>query len=167
MIISEAKALIWNGTPALMAVYNGEKVWPTKTVTSYRVWIEWDPVKSENICIDGLYWDNLSMIEDDILEADYSDNGTWKHLSSTEIAKMVTQDGSSLQKYCRGITFLMDATVFTSFSFHTDRYYAPTGTLTVEVEEIYDAGGGSDLVAMKTVTQAANTTYVINRGDGV
>ena len=67
MIISEAKDLIWNGTPALMAIYNGEKVWPKKTATAYRVWIEWDPVKSENVCIDGLYWDNLSMVNSDIV----------------------------------------------------------------------------------------------------
>ena len=167
MIISEAKDLIWNGTPAIMAIYNGEKVWPKKTATAYRVWIEWDPVKSENVCVDGLYWDNLSMVNSDIVEAEYSDNGTMHHLSSTEIAKMVTQDGSSLQKYCRGITFLTDKTAFTSFSFHTDPYYSPTGTLTVEVYEIYNTGEGSDLVATKTVTQAANTTYTINRGDGV
>lgn len=167
MIISEAKALIWNGTPATMAIYNGEKVWPSKTVTAYRVWIEWSPTKSENICIDGMYWDNLSMSDNDIVEADYSDNGTWKHLTSTEITKMTVQDNSSLQKYCRGITFLTDKTDFTSFSFHTDPYYAPTGTLTVEIKEIYDAGEGTELVASKTVTQAANTTYVINRGDGV
>ena len=167
MIISEAKALIWNGTPATMAIYNGEKVWPSKTVTAYRVWIEWNPVKSENICIDGMYWDNLSMSDSDIVEADYNNNDSWEHLSSTEITKMVVQDGSSLQKYCRGITFLTDKTLFESFSFHTDPYYAPTGTLKVEVEEIYNAGEGTELVASKTVTQAANTTYVINRGDGV
>lgn len=167
MIISEAKALIWNGVPATMAIYNGEKVWPKKTVMSHRVWIEWDPVKSENICIDGLYWDGLAMSDSDILEADYNDGGTWQHLTSTEIAKMVTPDNSSLQKYCRGVTFLTDITEFTSFSFHTDPYYVPTGTLTVTIEAIFNSGEGTELVATKTVTQAANTTYVINRGDGV
>ena len=69
------RELILNGTQPQCLVYNGEIVWGAKTLESYRVYIEWDPVKMENITIDTLgYNSSFSITTDDIMEASYHDS---------------------------------------------------------------------------------------------
>lgn len=166
------RELILNGTQPQCLVYNGEIVWGAKTLESYRVYIEWDPVKMENITIDTLgYNTSYSITTDDIMEASYHDTNQWYSLDSTAIAKMVAPAGNSLQQYCKGIYIKLEPDLnLQSFNFKTDQYYQPTGNCVVTIEECYHDGQGQVsyvTIAEKTVAMAMNTTYTINRGDGV
>ena len=51
---NKVQDLYYNGNKVQNAWYNGVQVWPNNEIQSYRVYIEWDPVKNENICIDGM-----------------------------------------------------------------------------------------------------------------
>lgn len=163
------EGLFYNGVAVQNAWYNGVQVWPDDALLSYRVYIEWDPVKDENICIDGMWWNGEPMTTDMFeqtpggtsLDASVNINGSWVSLTTTEVEKMISGDTDSLQKYCRGITFRLKKELgFNSFSWRSDQYYAPTGTLVVEVDEIWDEHSN---LWTKTVTQNPNTVYSITR----
>ena len=173
MILTNAKEIIVNGRPILDAFCNGVHIWPNNQILSYRVYIEWSPEQDEDICLDGMTWNGVQLTTDmfeyatgstTYLDASYNDNGSWHQMTEEEINKMINPGTESLQQYCRGISFRLKPDYgFTQFTFTTDQYYAPTGTLKVEVYEI-----GSEKTTTcvdKMVTQAINTTYTFNRGD--
>jgi len=173
MIISDAKDLMFNGNSVQQAWMNGVQVWPVNVIGSYRVYIQWDPVKDDNITIDGMTWNGSAMTTAMIsptsegvsdLDVSYSNGGSWVSMGNTDIEHMIAGDTESLQKYCRGITFRMRPDWgFSQFTWKSDQYYAPSGNLTVNVFAI----GSQRLenLATKTVSQTVNTTYTITRGD--
>jgi hypothetical protein len=83
----------------------------------------------------------------------------------------VTNNGSACAKYCQGYFFRISPNFdLSKLQFKTDQYYQPTGDVTITIEEQYSDGSGDitfKTIAEKTLTMAANTTYTINRGDGV
>lgn len=173
MILTNAKQIIVNGRPILDAFCNGVHIWPNNQILSYRVYIEWSPVKDENICIDGMTWNGLQLTTDMFeytpgstvyLDASINNGGSWQQMSTEDVNKMINSSTESLQKYCRGITFRLKPEYgFSQFAFHTYQYYAPTGTLKVEVYE--NGSEDTNTCVDKIITQAANTTYTFNRGD--
>lgn len=169
---NEIKGLYYNGTAVQNAWYNGVQIWPNNEILSYRIYLEWDPVKDENICIDGMWWNGAQMTTGMFeqtpggtsLDASVNINGSWVSLTTAEVEKMISGDTDSLQKYCRGITFrLKPDWGFNSFSWKTDQYYAPTGNQTIEI--FANGSERSNLEAKKTINQTTNTTYTVNRGD--
>lgn len=173
MILTNATDIIVNGKPIEDAYCNGKHIWPVNEVLSYRVYITWEPTKDENICIDGMTWNGSPLTtamfqyspgSTTQLDASVNVGGSWTSMTSTEIDKMISSSTESLQKYCRGVTFRLKPNWgFNQFTFTTDQYYAPTGTLRVEVNEI--GTEASDVCVYTAVSQTANTTYTFNRGD--
>lgn len=170
---NEIKGLYYNGTAVQNAWYNGVQVWPMNEILSYRVYIEWDPVKDDNICIDGMWLNGSAMTtamfemspgSTTTLDASVNINGSWSTMTTEEVNKMIANGTESLQKYCRGISFrLKPDWGFDSFSWKTDQYYAPTGYQTIEI--FANGSEQSNLEAKKTINQTPNTTYTANRGD--
>lgn len=173
MILTNATDIIVNGRSIDDAYCNGKHIWPINEILSYRVYITWEPVKDDNICIDGMTWNGSPLTTSMFaytpgstsqLDASINVGGSWTSMTNEEIDKMISGSTESLQKYCRGITFRLKPNWgFTQFTFTTDQYYAPTGTLRIEV---YENGTEQNNTCVdKIITQAANTTYTFNRGD--
>lgn len=173
MILTDAKEIIVNGRPILDAYCNGAHIWPANQILSYRVYIEWSPEQDENITLDGMTWNGVqlttSMFEYTpgstmYLDASINNGGSWHQMTDENIDKMISSSTESFSEYCRGISFrLKPDDGFTQFTFHTDQFYAPTGTLKVQVFE-----NGSEKTTTcvdKIITQAPDTTYTFNRGD--
>lgn len=173
MIWNNAKQIVVNGKDIQDAFCNSVHIWPVNVIGSYRVYIEWDPVKDDNITIDGMTWNGSAMTTAMIatkgegvsdLDVSYNNGGTWTTMGTTDIEHMIAGNTESLQKYCRGVSFRMKPDWgFSQFTWKSDQYYAPTGYLKVTVNE-----NGSEsirTIATKTVNQAANTTYTVNVGD--
>ena len=162
--------LLMNGTQPQCLVYNGEIVWGAKTLDCYRVYMMWDPEKTENLCIDGVWVDNETVTTDEVYDGSYK-NGQYTSLTTPEMTDFVTNNGSACAKYCQGYFFRISPDFdLNNIQFKTGQYYQPTGDVTVTIEEQYSDGSGDisfKKIAEKTVTMAANTTYTINRGDGV
>ena len=174
MILDHSQTIFVNGVKDPDIYCMGQKIWPmhSTTVEGYWITIMWDPSKTENICIDGMWWDGIAIAQAEVAgsssapEAFYRNGSSWDGLTWSEVNEMLDNDGNSLSKYCKGYTLKVLITSFSSFQFKTDQYYQPSGTVTVEIEEAYD-DGTSVLVASKTCTMAANTTYTINNGDTI
>lgn len=170
---NKVQDLYYNGNKVQQAWMNGVQVWPTNEILSYRVYIEWDPTKDDNICIDGMTWNGSAMTtamfelspgSTTTLDVSYNNGGTWTTMSNSDVEKMIAGNTESLQRYCRGISFRMKKDWgFNQFTWTSDQYYAPTGYMTVEVYE--NGSEQSNIVATKTVNQNSNTTYTVNRGD--
>lgn len=164
------RELIFNGTQPQCLVYNGEIVWGPKTLDCYRVYMLWDPEKIENLCIDGVWVDNKTVTTDDVYDGAYK-NGQYTSLTTAEMTDFVTNNGSACAKYCQGYFFRITSDFdLNSLQFKTGQYYQLTGDVTITIEEQYSDGSGDisfKTIAEKTVTMAANTTYTINRGEGV
>ena len=164
------RELIFNGTQPKCLVYNGEIIWGSKTLDCYRVYMMWDPEKNENLCIDGVWVDNQTVTTDDVYDGSYKD-GQYTSLTTAEMTDFVTNNGSACAKYCQGYFFKIKPDFdLNNLQFKTGQYYQPTGDVTVTIEEQYNDGSGYisfKTIAIKTVTMAANTTYTINRGEGV
>lgn len=164
------RELIFNGTQPQCLVYNGEIVWGAKTLDCYRVYMMWDPEKTENLCIDGVWVDNQTVTTDDVYDGSYK-NGQYTSLSDTEMTNFVTNNGEACAKYCQGYFFRITPDFdLNTLQFKTGQYYQPAGDVTITIEEQYSDGSGDysfKKIAEKTVTMAVNTTYTINRGEGV
>ena len=162
--------LLMNGTQPQCLVYNGEIVWGAKTLDCYRVYMMWDPEKTENLCIDGVWVDNETVTTDEVYDGSYK-NGQYTSLTTPEMTDFVTNNGSACAKYCQGYFFRISPDFdLNNIQFKTGQYYQPAGDVTITIEEQYSDGSGDitfKTIAEKTVTMAANTTYTINRGDGV
>lgn len=144
---------------------NGQVIWPF-TFSSYA--IEFEVVGGEytNICLDGMGWgDEIGYIHrEDVNYAQYYD-GQWKGLTSSEISHACEDDGNALQLYCNQLRFVIDAagrSTFNAFCFKTPQYYAPTATIQVRVIG-YRIDKHPIILASKTITQAADTLYVLTR----
>ena len=164
------RELIFNGTQPQCLVYNGEIVWGAKTLDCYRVYMMWDPEKTENLCIDGVWVNNQTVTTDDVYDGSYK-NGQYTTLTTSEMTDFVTNNGSACAKYCQGYFFRISPNFdLSKLQFKTDQYYQPTGDVTVTIEEQYSDDSGDitfKTIAEKTVSIATNTTYTINRGEGV
>ena len=164
------RELIFNGTQPQCLVYNGEIVWGAKTLDCYRVYMMWDPEKTENLCIDGILVNNQTVTTDEVYDGSYK-NGQYTSLTTSEMTDFVTNNGSACAKYCQGYFFRITPNFnLSNLQFKTDQYYQPAGDVTVTIEEQYSDGSGDitfKTIAEKTVAMATNTTYTINRGEGV
>lgn len=164
------RELIFSGTQPQCLVYNSEIVWRAKTLDCYRVYMMWDPEKRENICIDGVWVNNETVTTDEVYDGAYKD-GQYTSLTNSEMTDFVTNNGSVCTKYCQGYFFKITPDFdLSNLKFKTGQYYQPSGDVTVTIEEQYSDDSGDityKTIAEKTVTMAANTTYTINRDDGV
>ena len=166
MILSNAENIIVNGVVDPDIYVNGVLVWPAQgALRFYRVYIKWSPDKSDNLTFQGLGWNGNpgSLTTSMLLSADKNENGySYTSMSSAEETGICdTSQGTGI--YCHAIALDIDAQTFINFQWRTQQYYAPTGTVEIEVDAYYD--NGIRILARKTVTQAPNTTFTIFDGE--
>lgn len=166
MILSNADAVFCNGVQDPDIFANDVQVWPGRgALRFFRVYITWDPAQNENLTFRGLGWNDNpgSLTSDKILDADKKDTSySYTDMSTSELNGILNPlTGTSL--YCYGIALDIDSKDFINFQWRTQLYYAPTGTVQIEVDAYYD----NDIVvrARKTVTQVHETTFTIFDGE--
>ena len=166
MILSNAENIFVNGVLDPDIFVNSVQVWPLQgALEFYRVYIKWSPDKNDNLTFQGLGWNGNpgSLTTSMLLDAEKNTNGySYSDMSESEKTGICdTAQGTGI--YCHAIAIDIDAQTFINFQWKTQQYYAPTGTVEIEVDAYYE--DGIRIVARKTVTQAANTTYVVNEGE--
>ena len=166
MILSNAKSIHVNGTIDPDIIVNSVQVWPLQgALEFYRVYIKWSPDKNDNLTFQGLGWNGNpgSLTTSMLLDAEKNTNGySYSDMSEAEKTGICdTTQGTGI--YCHAIAIDIDAQTFINFQWKTQQYYAPTGTVEIEVDAYYE--DGIEVRARKTVTQAANTTFVIHDGE--
>ena len=166
MILSNAENIIVNGKVDPDIYVNGTRVWPLRgALRFYRVYIKWSPDKSDNLTFQGLGWNGNpgSLTTSMLLSADKNENGySYTAMSDDEKTGICdTTQGTGI--YCHAISLDIDSQNFINFQWRTQQYYAPTGTVEIEVDAYYE--DSIRIVARKTVTQVANTTFVIHAGE--
>ena len=166
MILLNAENIIVNGVVDPDIFVNGVQVWPSRgALKFYRVYIKWSPDKSDNLTCQGLGWNGNpgSLTTSMLLDAEKNTNGySYTDMSESEKTGVCdTVKGTGI--YCHAIAIDIDAQTFINFQWKTQQYYAPTGTVEIEVDAYYE--NGIAVRARKTVTQAANTTFVIHDGE--
>ena len=166
MILSNAENIFVNGVLDPDIFVNSVHVWPLQgALEFYRVYIKWSPDKSDNLTFQGLGWNGNpgSLTTSMLLDAEKNTNGySYTDMSESEKTGICdTAQGTGI--YCHAIAIDIDAQTFINFQWKTQQYYAPTGTVEIEVDAYYE--DGIEVRARKTVTQAANTTFVINDGE--
>lgn len=166
MILANAKNIIVNGKVDPDIYVNGVHVWPLQgALRFYRVYIKWSPDKSDNLTFQGLGWNGNpgSLTTSMLLSADKNENGySYTAMSDTEKTSICdTTQGTGI--YCHAIALDIDSQNFINFQWRTQQYYAPTGTVEIEVDAHYE--DNIRIVARKTVTQVENTTFVIHQGE--
>lgn len=166
MILANAENIIVNGKVDPDIYVNGVRVWPLNgTIEAFRVYLEFADNQSDNMTFRGVGWNGNpgSLSESMILEASFKYNSSWYDMSSSDLANVLdTSSRGSI--YCQGISLLIDATTLVNFQWRTQQYYAPTHDVKMTVYANYTEGD-TRLRAEKTVTQAANTTFVIYDGE--
>ena len=166
MILANAENIIVNGKIDPDIFVNGVQVWPSRgALRFYRVYITWKPAKQDNLVFQGLGWNGNpgSLTSDMIISAMRKDTSySYTSMSTSDLNGILdTTQGKGV--YCYGISLDIDSSTFINFQWRTQQYYAPTGTVEIEVDAYYEHGIA--VRAKKTVTQAANTTFVIHDGE--
>jgi len=166
MILSNAENIIVNGKIDPDIYVNGVRVWPLQgALRFYRVYIQWSPDKHDGLSFQGLGWNGNpgSLTTSMLLAAQQNTNGdSYTYISESQKSDICdTTQGTSI--YCHAIALDIDSQTFINFQWRTQQYYAPTGTVEIEVYAYYE--DGIRVLARKTVTQAANTTFVIHQGE--
>ena len=166
MILANAENIIVNGKIDPDIFVNGVQVWPSRgALRFYRVYIKWSPDKNDNLTFQGLGWNGNpgSLTTSMLLDAEKNTNGySYTDMSESEKTGICdTTQGTGI--YCHAIAIDIDAQTFINFQWKTQQYYAPTGTVEIEVDAYYE--NGIAVRARKTVTQAADTTFVIHQGE--
>ena len=166
MILSNAENIIVNGVVDPDIFVNGVQVWPSLgALRFYRVYITWNPAKQDNLTFQGLGWNGSpgSLTSSMIIASMKKDTSySYTSMTTSELDGILdTTQGNGL--YCYGISLDIDSDNLVSFQWRTQQYYAPTGTVEIEVDAYYE--NGIKVVARKTVTQVANTTYVVHKGE--
>lgn len=166
MILSNAENIFVNDKVDPDIFVNSVQVWPLQgALKFYRVYITWDPAKQDNLTFQGLGWNGNpgNLTADMIIDPAKKDTSySYTSMTTAELNGILdTAQGNGL--YCYGIALDIDSDNFISFQWRTQQYYAPTGTVEIEVDAYYE--DGIRVVARKTVTQAANTTYVVHQGE--
>lgn len=168
MILSNAEAVFCNGVQDPDIFANDVQVWPRRgALRFFRVYITWDPAQQENMTFNGLGWNgNPGSLTSDMIIDPMKKNTSYSYtsMSTDEVNDMLNTDEQfGLALYCYGISFDIDSNAFINFQWRTRKYYAPTGTVKIEVDAYYE--NGIVVRARKTVTQAANTTFTIFDGE--
>lgn len=166
MILSNAENIFVNDVLDPDIFVNSVHVWPLQgALQFYRVYIKWSPDKSDNLTFQGLGWNGNpgSLTSSMLIDAEKNENGySYTAMSDAEKTGICdTAQGKGV--YCHAISFDIDSQTFINFQWRTQQYYAPTGTVEIEVDAYYE--DGIRVLARKTVTQAANTTYVVHEGE--
>lgn len=166
MILDNVENIIVNGVVDPNIFVNNVLVWPKRgALKFYRVYITWDPAKQDNLTFQGLGWNgNPGSLTSAMINDPSKKDTSYSYTSMTtaELNGILdTAQGGGL--YCYGIAFDVNASTFINFQWRTQQYYAPTGTVQIEVDAYYE--NGIVVRARKTVTQAANTTFVIHDGE--
>ena len=123
------KDLLLNGR-SVSAMFNGELVWPTASPTpvpsfdGYIIQMKWNPVKDENITVNGLWIDGSRISTSDIYDAKYNYGGTDNQMSQEDIASAIN---SSKSFYARSVEFWVDRNDITRIDWKTNQYYQPEG----------------------------------------
>lgn len=166
MILSNAEAVFCNGVQDPDIFANNVQVWPgIGELRYFRVYITWDPAQSENLTFQGLGWNgNPGSLTSDLIFGAYKKNTSYSYtnMTTSELNGIIdTSNGTGIYSY--GISLDIDSKAFINFQWRTQQYYAPTGTVQIQVEAIHE--NGITVRARKTVTQAANTTFTIFDGE--
>ena len=112
----------------------------------------------------GLLWNGSQITEDMVDQASYKYGNSWTSISASDLRDMLsTSSGKGL--YCSAVFIRLESITFNQFQWRTQQYYAPEHKVTIQVQE--NSTTGIKYVGQKEVTQAANTTYTVNRGDTI
>jgi hypothetical protein len=110
--------------------------------------------------------DELSYIHsENVIWADYKTHSGYDNLSNTNIINACEDNGQACQAYTSEMRFNIrgsDVGRFYEFTFKSGQYYQPTGDLKVS---IIGYTSTPVVLAAKTVSMAANTTYHVHIGE--
>lgn len=167
MILFNAQHVFCNGVEDPHIYVNGKQVWPL-AFDSYTIKFEWSPTKDDTICLDGMGWgDDLGYIHsENVIWAGYAKVGTpYISLTTSEIINACEDNGNASEIYAEELVFNIrgsDVGRFYEFTFKTGQNYQPTGNLKVS---IIGYTSTPVVLAAKTVSMAANTTYHVRIGE--
>lgn len=116
--------------------------------------------KQENICLMGIYVNGSTISSSSITGGKFSQNGSSStSLTSTEISNACASSGQGCQKYGNWIEFNIEVSSPTSFGFHTNQWYQPSGTA---IMTIYGVNNGTRTeLNSEEISLNTNTTYTL------
>lgn len=158
------KDLMLNGR-TVSAMLNGELVWPVATPTpvpsfdGYIIQMKWNPVKDENITVNGLWVDGSRISTSDIYDAKYNVGGTDNQMSQEDIASAINSNKSF---YARSVEFWVDRNDITRIDWKTNQYYQPAGEWLLNVwTYVKNQWSYNQIITDQLVTPDANVTIPI------
>ena len=165
MILFNAQHIFCNGKEDPFIYVNGKQVWPLEFDT-YTIEFEWTPTKNDTICLNGMGWgDDIGYIHsENVIWAGYEANGSYTELTTTQIVNSC-EGGNENHIWCSKLSFNIrgsDVGRFYEFTFKTEQYWQPAGNLKVS---IIGYTSTPVVLAAKTVSMAANTTYHVHIGE--
>ena len=156
------KGLIMDGRP-VTAIMGGKVIWP-QGYDYYRLEIGWQYYsKNDNITVRGMSANGSMLTGPQVPSGRYKQyqDGTWTNLTVGQISNARGAGTEAATLYCHQCQFDISGMKPTSISWKTDTYYAPSGAITACVYGMKN-GNATQLTAMPSANQAANTTYTIN-----
>lgn len=160
----DVASIFCNGHKDPYIFCNGVQVWPRKVITSHGIYLDFESGVTDNMTFQGLWWNGSQITESMVAEASYKSGNTWNSISASDLRDMLsTSSGKGI--YCSAVFLKIDSITFNQFKWRTQQYYAPQHKVTIKVQE--NSTTGVKYVGEKEVTQAANTTFTVNRGDTI
>lgn len=159
---NKLKGLVYNGRP-VTAVFNGQVVYPLG-YDYYRLEIGWQYYsKNDNITVQGLSANGSMLTSPQVPSGRHKtyQDGLWTDMTTGEISKARGAGTDAATFYAHQCQFDISGMKPTSISWKAGQYYAPEGAITACVYGIRN-GNATQLTAMPSANQAANTTYTIN-----
>lgn len=160
----DVSSIFCNGHKDPYIFCNCVQVWPAKVVTSHSIYLNFEQGVTDNMTFQGLWWNGSQITESMVVEASYKYGNTWNSISASALREMLsTSAGTGI--YCSAVFIRIDSITFNQFQWRTRTYYGPEHLVTIKVQE--NSTTGIKYVGQKEVTQAANTTFTVNRGDTI
>lgn len=160
----DVASIFCNGHKDPYIFCNGVQVWPAKVVTSHSIYLNFESGVTDNMTFQGLWWNGTQITESMVVEASYKSGNSWTSISASDLRDMLsTSTGKGI--YCSAVFLRLDSVTFNQFQWRTQQYYAPEHLVTIQVQE--NSTTGIKYVGQKEVTQVANTTFTVNRGDTI
>lgn len=166
MILFNAQHIFCNGKEDPFIFVNGKQVWPLDFDT-YTIEFEWVISDANSINLDGMGWgDEIGYIHsENVIWAGYEAYGSYTELTTTQIINSCEDNGSDNRIWCKKLSFNIrgsDVGRFYEFTFKTLAAWQPAGGLKVS---IIGYTSTPVVLASKTVSMAADTTYHVHIGE--
>ena len=160
----DVSSIFCNGHKDPYIFCNGVQVWPAKVVTSHSIYLDFESGVEDNMTFQGLWWNGSQITESMVAEASFKSGNSWNSIPAPYLRDML-DTSSGMGIYCSALFIRIDSITFNQFQWRTQQYYAPEHKVTIKVQE--NSTTGIKYVGQKEVTQVANTTFTVNRGDTI